>query len=270
MKKFVIIGIGAVILCAILIIVSLLNIGPIIKNAVNTYGPGITKTNVNLKDVDVSIFSGKATLKGFYLGNPSGFNSPHAMTADTIKLDLDEKTIKDDIIIIDTIELISPDIIYEKKGKTDNFNEIIENVNKKLDPHNSSSGTHDNPKSPNDTPKSKKKSQTSKDKKIVINNLIIRDGTVKMTLPMLQGETINTSLPRIHLKDIGKEEGGYEAALIFAKVLAEIYKSINTKEVTNSIDNLLKDFKKELAPIIKDDGKYIKSLKDKLNKLIDN
>ncbi|HDZ23629.1 MAG TPA: hypothetical protein ENH70_03725, partial [Desulfobacteraceae bacterium] len=80
MKKWILIGAGvvvAVIIVAVIIIAT--NIGPMIRKAVNTYGPGITKTDVRLGDVDVSLFSGKAKLKQLFLGNPQNFKSPYAM-----------------------------------------------------------------------------------------------------------------------------------------------------------------------------------------------
>ena len=74
--------VGAVI---ILLVVGVSNIGPIIKKAVNTYGPNITKTQVELGDVDVSLLSTEAKLKDFILGNPEGFKSPQAITKEAKK-----------------------------------------------------------------------------------------------------------------------------------------------------------------------------------------
>ena len=116
MKKWILIGAGAVIVLIIVVVVMLAtNLGPIIKKAVNSYGPDITKTKVSLGDVDISLFSGKATLKNFFLGNPKG-------------LDIDEKSIPKDTIIIDRIEVVSPDITYEKIKGGDNFQTILQNV----------------------------------------------------------------------------------------------------------------------------------------------
>ncbi len=74
MKKRVMIIAGVlIIVIAIFFVVVLSNLGPVIKTAVNTYGPKITKTKVQLSDVDVSLLSAQVKLKGFYLGNPSAF-----------------------------------------------------------------------------------------------------------------------------------------------------------------------------------------------------
>ena len=55
MKKFFLIGGVVVVIIIIVLVFGLSNLGPIIKKAVNTYGPQITKTDVSLDDVDISI-----------------------------------------------------------------------------------------------------------------------------------------------------------------------------------------------------------------------
>ena len=90
----------------IVLVVGLSNLGPVIKSAVNTYGPEITKTDVRLGDVKVSLFSAEAQLKDFYLGNPKGFKSPQAMKVRSIKMDVNEKSITTDTIVVDRIEVV--------------------------------------------------------------------------------------------------------------------------------------------------------------------
>ena len=62
MKKWLLIGGVVVIILIIFLVVGVSNLGPLIKNAVNTYGPKITKTEMRLADVGISIFSGEAKL----------------------------------------------------------------------------------------------------------------------------------------------------------------------------------------------------------------
>src|SRR6056297_3272463 len=94
-KLFLVLG-GLLILLIIFIAVALTNLGPIIKKAVNTYGPEITRTEVQLEEVDVSLFQGEASLVGFLLGNPEGFETPHAMTVKSVHVNISEKTIAKD------------------------------------------------------------------------------------------------------------------------------------------------------------------------------
>ena len=131
MKKWILIGGGVLVgVVIILLVVGVSNIGPIIKKAVNTYGPNITKTQVKLGDVDVSLLSTEAKLKDFILGNPKGFKSPQAMSVKSIDVNVDEKSLTKDTIIIDKIEVVAPEITYEKIRGTDNFQTIMNNIKK--------------------------------------------------------------------------------------------------------------------------------------------
>ena len=71
MKKWIFIGFGAIVVIIIaVLLVGVWKLGPIIKTAVNTYGPQFTKTEVRLNDVGISILSAEVKLKDFLLGNP--------------------------------------------------------------------------------------------------------------------------------------------------------------------------------------------------------
>ena len=93
MKKFIIIALVLLVVAVGVVVFGLSKLGPLVKTAVNTYGPQITKTDVRLGDVDVSLFSAQAKLKDFYLGNPQGFNSAEAIKVGSILVDVDENSL---------------------------------------------------------------------------------------------------------------------------------------------------------------------------------
>jgi len=129
MKKWIFLGIGAIgIIIVVVIVVGISNLGPMIKSAVNTYGPKITKTKLRLGDVGLSIFSAEAELKDFILGNPTGFKTTKAISVSKIYVNVNEKTFTEDTIIIDRIEVVAPDITYEKISGTDNFKTFLNNI----------------------------------------------------------------------------------------------------------------------------------------------
>ena len=168
MKKWILIGLGAiVVIVAIIVIVGLSNLGPIIKQAVNTYGPKITKTQLSVDDVSVSIFTAEAKIKKFFLGNPKGFKTPSAMKVGSVFLNVDEGSLQSDTIVIERIEVKSPEITYEKKGKIDNFNTILNNVKK-------SAGSGKSSK--------KESEKEGPEKKIIIRNFDVTSGKVNLAL----------------------------------------------------------------------------------------
>ena len=154
--------------------------------------------------LSISLFAGEAKLKDFYLGNPKGFNSPQAMSVKAIYVDVDEKSITGNPIIIDRIEVVAPEINYEKVRRTDNFKTILNNVKKSARTSKSSTS----------------KEKSSKDgagKKLVIKNFIVRDGNVNMAMSAQGGPSLSASasLPDIHLKNVGEKSGGATAEEVF-------------------------------------------------------
>ncbi|MFC1558336.1 hypothetical protein ACFL40_03175 [candidate division KSB1 bacterium] len=260
MKKIIFITSGAAVLVVIILLVTaILKLGPIIKIAVNTYGPKITKTEVHLNDVDISILSGKAALKNFTLGNPNGFKSPHAINVHSISVSVDKRSLTEDVIIIDKIEVIHPEITYEKTVGTDNFKAIISNISQ-------SSGkniTSENQSAQNA-------------KNILIKDFIMREGKVNLIMSLLKDIKISAPLPDIHLKNVGSGENGVEPKEAFKLIFAELYRIIKSPDVTKklkdglqinglSIESLDKT-KKELENLGKDAKKELETLEENVKK----
>ena len=252
MKKWIIIGGAVAIFIIILIVVGISNLGPIVKSAVNTYVPKITKTEVRLEDVDISIFSGEARLKDFCLGNPKGFKSPQAIKVGSIYVDVDEGSLAGETIIIDKIEVVRPEITYEKAHQTDNFKTILNNVKTTV-------GTKEPPK--------KQPEKESGGKKILIRNFIVRDGKVNLTMSMLVGKSISTSLPDIHLKNVGKKKEGVSPAKAFEEVFAALYEKITSPEVTDKLNQELKALAPDIEAVTKDAKKELEAVTDKVKGL---
>jgi uncharacterized protein involved in outer membrane biogenesis len=255
MKKWILIGLGAiVVIAAIVVYVGLSNLGPIIKKAVNTYGPKITKTELHVADVGVSILSAEAKIEAFFLGNPKGFKSPSAMQVGSVFVNVDEKTLTGDTIIIERVEVKKPEIYYEKKGKTDNFSALLNNVKK--------SAASD-----------KKSADTGKDegggKKFIINDFIITQGKVNLVMSVLGlgDKEIDVALPDIHLKDIGKKKGGASAAEVSKEIFAALHGKITSPAVTNALNQELKALGGSLDSVGK---KSLKQVEEKTGKALED
>jgi hypothetical protein len=261
MKKWLLIGGVVVIILIIFLVVGVSNLGPLIKNAVNTYGPKITKTEMRLADVDISIFSGEAKLKGFYLGNPKGFKSPEAVKVGSVYVDVDEGSLTGDTIIIDKIEVVRPEITYEKARGTDNFQTILNNVKRTV----GAGG-----------PSKKEIEKEGGGKKILIRDFIVKGGKVNLAVSMLAGKSISAPLPDIHLKDVGKK--GASPAEAFEEVFAALYEKITSHAVTDVLNQGLKALgpgieavgegaKKELEGVTEGAKKELEGVTDKVKGL---
>jgi uncharacterized protein involved in outer membrane biogenesis len=227
-KLFLIVGVIVVIIIAALEI-GVSKLGPIIKNAVNTYGPKLTKTEVSLGDVNISILSGKANLKDLFLGNPQGFKSTEAMKVGSILVGVDEKSLTKDTIVIDTIEVIAPAITYEKTRGSDNFNAIINNANSFL-------GTKESKKEP-----AKKKSSETAGKKILIKDFIGKDGKVTLATSLFGGKSVSAPLPKILLTNVGGEGQGVSPGQVFGEIFKALHEKITSSAVPDTLNKGLKE-----------------------------
>lgn len=258
MKKIIIAGVVIVVIVILLVVFGISNLGPIIKAAVNTYGPKITKTDVRLGDVGFSIFSGEAKMKDFYLGNPKGFKSPEAMTVNSFYVDVVETSLTGNPIVINKIEVVAPEITYEKKGKTDNFQTILNAVKQSAKTEKAAEK------------KTKKTEDTGGGKKIIINDFIITKGKVNLVSPIPGGESVSAALPDIHIKDIGKEKEGITPAEAFEIVFAELYKGIQSPSVEDALNQGLKQLDVDVDGKGKVESKDVKSITDGVKGILDN
>lgn len=238
MKKRVMIIAGVlIIVIAIFFVVVLSNLGPVIKTAVNTYGPKITKTKVQLSDVDVSLLSAQVKLKGFYLGNPSEFTSAEAMTVKSIYIDMNEKSMLENPIVIEKIEIVAPEITYEKKGETDNFKSILNNIKRTagMEKATGKSAAGDDTK-----------------KRIIIKDFVLRDGKIKLVTSIIGGEGISSPLPDIHLTNIGEKDNGSSPAEVLSEIFGKLYAQIKSPDVMNTLNSQLEELGSNIDSIGKD------------------
>ncbi len=199
----------------VVVIFGLSNLGPLIKKAVNTQGPKITGTELSLGDVDVSLLSGQVTLQKFLLGNPQGFSSPHAVAVKSIFVDVDEKSLTGETIIIERIEVVGPDIYYEKGLGSDNFKALQNNIRRAA-----SSGSSSAPDE-----------SGGGGKKLLIRELLIRDGEVHLAMKGLAGQEISAALPVIRLQNIGGKDSGVSPAEAAREIFAALYGKISSPDV---------------------------------------
>jgi len=270
MKKWIFIGLGAIVVVLIVVVVvGLSKLGPLVKMAVNKYGPKITGTELRVDDVGISIFSAEAKLKKFFLGNPTGLKSPSAMKVGSIYVDVDEGSITKDTIIINKVEVAGPEITYEKRGKSDNFQSILSNVQKNV---------------PKGKTAKKEPAQEGPGKKLIINDFLITSGKVNLEVEMPGGvlgdQGIKADLPDIHLKDIGKKKGGASAAEVAKEIIAALYGKIQSPMVMGALNDQLKKLSgvgieeigkaaKGAAGIAEDAGKDAGGVADKVKGLFE-
>ena len=178
-------------------------------------GPKITGTTVKLDAVDLSPFSGQGRLKGLVIGNPPSFQAERAFKLADAKVKVDLKSALSDKLIIEEILIDGPEITYEGGPSGSNIGKIQQNI-----------ATFGKSVAPIDAAESKSPKKDPTQKKVQINDFILKNGKVTMSATMLKGQALTIPLPDIHLRDIGKESGGVTVQKAAAEVFAALNKSV--------------------------------------------
>ena len=205
MKK-IIIGIAAalavIVVVAIVAVIMLLDKG--VKHGIETVGPMLTKTTMTVEGVSLSPFSGAGSIKGLVVGNPEGFKTAQAIKLGQASMALDAGSIFSDKVVVKSIRIEGPEIMYETNLKTSNLGKILENVEQFTGP---------------DT------KQEEASKKLQVDDFVISGGKINVSVTALGGQPITVPLPEVHLTGLGKGPEGITAAELTKLALDKVVKA---------------------------------------------
>lgn len=236
MKKGLLVGVAAVAAVIVVAVVYVvLSSGDLIKAAVEKFGSEATRAEVTLDAVDLDLTSGKGALKGFVVGNPSGFKTPSAFKLGSVSIHVDAKTLAEDPVVIKEITVNAPEVTYELGDQGSNVDALQRNVDAYVKKMGGGSGGQASSSDGGGGPK------------LVIENLWVRGGKANVSASILQGESLSATLPDIHLKDIGKDQGGATPADVAKKVMDALNQSVGNAMASIGVGKTLDSLKTKLG-----------------------
>lgn len=212
-KKLIGIAIALLLLLGIAVVVLGLSLDKIIKHAVERAGPAITKVDVKLDAVNLSLISGSGSLQGFALGNPEGYISPTSIQFDRASLALQPSSLMEDKVIIRHIRLDAPVITFEGSLRGNNLNDLVKGMQ---------SGENKTAEAP---AASTEEAGTGTSRKLQVDEFSLTGATVHAKIQELGGETKTLVLPDIQLNDLGTGPEGITAKELSQVVLNKIVKT---------------------------------------------
>jgi uncharacterized protein involved in outer membrane biogenesis len=193
MKRLVVI-VAAVLLLGIIGIGVFLynNIDPIVKNAIEKNGSTILGTQVTVGSVDISLKSGRGTIRNVRVKNPKGFDG-NAFTLGEITLDIEVGSLNKDPIVIDEIKIATPDVnvVLDKNGHSN-----IAAIKNAVDRYQASS-----------TGGSGTKKDSGYEKRFRIEKFTFEEGHVAADASALDQGSMEATLPPLRLTDVGGADG---------------------------------------------------------------
>lgn len=212
MKKSLFIGLGLIGLVVIGVVAYvILNINPIVKQAINTFGPRFTGTETHVDDVSLSILSGEGSISGLFIGNPEGFKEKSLLALDQLSLKLDTGSITGPQIVVDSLVLNAPRITYEQTGRSEsNFEALLANIKKATGGDGAAQPAEG-------------KDASGQEKTLLIRDFQLTGGVINLAMTGLGGEAMSVNLPDIHLTNVG---GDVPPAEVVRQIVDAIYKQV--------------------------------------------
>ncbi|MFZ5877329.1 MAG: hypothetical protein ACOYXU_13110 [Nitrospirota bacterium] len=192
------------------------SLGPLVATTVRTFGPEITGVAIRLDHVDIQPLQGTAELRGLVVGNPKEFKTDHAISLGQFSMTLKLRSLLSDVIVIQQILIVNPEVTYELGANGSNLAAIQRNVER----YAGSTGAKDQPE------KASSATSAGGGKKLVIKDLFIKDATATVSAAILRGKAVSVPLPDLHLENIGQESNGASAGEVVKEVFGAITKSV--------------------------------------------
>ncbi|MGD9638405.1 MAG: hypothetical protein AB7U85_05040 [Alphaproteobacteria bacterium] len=234
MKKIKVIA-GIVIVLIIGGIIFAPSLDDIIKKSIEYFGSKVTKTEVKLKKVDLSLKDGKLSLYDFYIKNPKGFSNNKMISFGNITVDIDVKSLTSDVIKIETILVSKPSVLFEMGKEKSNLATLLDTLS-------SSSDTSPEPE------KNETKEAPAEGKKIIIKKLTVEKGSIGINIRSLGDKKLTVPLPSITMTNIGEDKKGASPSEIAKQIVQKITSvaqnaAISADAVKNALGNISDNIK---------------------------
>jgi hypothetical protein len=179
-----------------------------VKKGVETVGPQLTKVSVKLDGVNLSVLGGSGSIKGFAVGNPEGYKSPHAITVGSASVAVSPGSLLADKVVVRHLRLEAPEITIEGSPMNNNLTKILDNVK-------AASGS-----SGETTPA---ESESGAGKKMQVDEFLMKDAKVTY---VISGQPYVLNVPEIKLTGLGTGPDGITAAeltdLALSRLISEL------------------------------------------------
>lgn len=177
-------------------------LGSIVKAGVNSFGPKLTQTKVELAGASISPLTGSGTLTGLTVGNPKGWSENNAFTLGRVQVSVQPASLFGDHVVINEITIDGPEFLYETKIVASNIKDLLKNIEQFTGGGGRAAET--------------KSGQPVKFvvKKFRLTNGVARLGTGVAAVPV--------PLPPVSLDDLGVKEGGITPDQLAGAVMKQV------------------------------------------------
>lgn len=200
MKKIILLG-GLVALLGVYLGLTFF-LGSIVKAGVNSFGPKLTQTKVELAGANISPLTGSGTLTGLTVGNPKGWSENNAFALGKVHVDVQPFSLFGDHIVINEIAIDGPEFLYETKIVASNIKDLLKNIEGFTGDGGQAAAT-----------------KTGQPIKFVVKKFRLTNGVARLGVG---AAALPVPLPPIALDDLGTKEGGITPDQLAGTVMKQV------------------------------------------------
>jgi uncharacterized protein involved in outer membrane biogenesis len=220
-KQKIVIGAIALLIVIAGVSVFLYNsIDEIVKGAIERFGTEITGTKVSVASVEISLKSGRGTIRGLKVHNPQGFSSDHALELGEITVEINVASLNKDPIIISEIRIQQPVVRAELDDKA-KANVVV--LKDHVEAYQAAAARE-----------ASSKRDSGYEKHFVIRSLDVEGGKIHADATRVGSEKRDIDLAPIHLADVGGSRG------VTADVLGKTISNALFGQVSHTVADQLK------------------------------
>lgn len=181
-------------------------LGTIVVKGVNTLGPKLTQTKVELASASLSPFSGSGSLTGLSVGNPKGWSEGRAFYLGKVQVDVQPWSLLGDPIVINEIIIDQPEFAYETTIVSSNIKELLKTI------RGYSGGSDPGPAAPG-----------GKSRKFILKKFRLTNGKAAV---MAGGNSLLATFPPVSLDNLGVAEGGITGDQLASALMSQVLSNI--------------------------------------------
>lgn len=208
-----------------------------VKSAIERYGSEMLQARVSVDSVEIQPADGRGVIRGLVVGNPPGFRTAYALRVTEIEVVLDLSTLTQPVITLKKINVLAPEVVFEKSGNLTNFDVLQANIKTYLSA----------------APSQAREVNGTAGRKLIVDELLIGNPRAQVAATILGNKTVGIKLPGIALRDVGRAAGGLSPG----ELGQEVANALKTRWVA-SVN--FADLKRSLGKTLEDAGNAIKGL----------
>ncbi len=223
------IALGLIAVAVIAVVGVLLYVGAsldsLVKRGIETYGSRMAGAPVRVGSVEISLSSGRGTLRELRVGNPEGFSDGDALRLAEITLDIQPSSLTREPLVIEEVKILAPEVNAEvsASGST-NIDVLRRNISAYSGTTSDvGSATGESPEAGDDIPLPR----------LRIDELTFADGKLAADTTAVGGDVRALELPALRLSGLGGENG--QPTDVIAKSVLDSYTRSIASAVAKSL-----------------------------------